>query len=593
MAGAGSRTRKDGSPSARVGSIERLRPKMLGPSMPTMREVRELGRAADAASPRSKAGRDLAARAASARAARTAFMVARRVEREREERIAGLKAEMAKAKAETDNAYWAFTRQARAKPSAITAADAHRRQRELHDEILGLRGVPKDRTGAKLRKTSDDVEKITGAEARAHVEAPKPALGPRAKAAVPAKRPSPVVREKQVVTTPHGRYQSIAHAGDIHLIQMTRMGKPSGDYTLMRPDGRRLIYGFVKQKAAMQLLEAGHTGRTLARANTTLGTSQMTPEQRRATKAIGRYERIQRGRAQAALTSGPMAPVAARPVAPASKTPHAPPVAVNPDRVRHDYEEHKAARVDRLEERAARLHGESEAARSQVKRLADVMQGQPVLIGHHSEKRHRRDLAKMDAGIRKSVELHREAQGLERRAHAAAHNRAISSDDPAALTKLHEKLAGMERQQAHMAATNRVIQSAARKGQNPHDALVALGHSHEVAQRLVQPDFAGRRGFPDYMVKNNGAEIRRTKERIAQLTEHRAAPTRAPEQHGRHTIEEGGNRVKVSFAGKPSEATRDYMKSNGFRWAPSEGVWQRGASEQAWTHARAAAAMEG
>lgn len=83
MAGAGSRTRKDGSPSAKAGSVERLKPRQVGPHMPSMREVRALGQAADAASPRSKAGREMAARAASARAARSAFMAARRIERER------------------------------------------------------------------------------------------------------------------------------------------------------------------------------------------------------------------------------------------------------------------------------------------------------------------------------------------------------------------------------------------------------------------------------------------------------------------------------------------------------------------------------
>ena len=83
MAGAGSRTRKDGSPSAKVGSIERLRPKMLGPGMPSMREVRQLGAAADAGPKRGKLADELAARAASARAARTAFMAARRGEAER------------------------------------------------------------------------------------------------------------------------------------------------------------------------------------------------------------------------------------------------------------------------------------------------------------------------------------------------------------------------------------------------------------------------------------------------------------------------------------------------------------------------------
>jgi hypothetical protein len=34
-------------------------------------------------------------------------------------------------------------------------------------------------------------------------------------------------------------------------------------------------------------------------------------------------------------------------------------------------------------------------------------------------------------------------------------------------------------------------------------------------------------------------------------------------------------RIQLIFPGKPDEATRSLLKSNGFRWAPSESAWQR------------------
>ena len=34
-------------------------------------------------------------------------------------------------------------------------------------------------------------------------------------------------------------------------------------------------------------------------------------------------------------------------------------------------------------------------------------------------------------------------------------------------------------------------------------------------------------------------------------------------------------RIQLYFPGKPNQATRDKLKSSGFRWAPSEGAWQR------------------
>ena len=35
------------------------------------------------------------------------------------------------------------------------------------------------------------------------------------------------------------------------------------------------------------------------------------------------------------------------------------------------------------------------------------------------------------------------------------------------------------------------------------------------------------------------------------------------------------NRVQIIFDGKPDADTRTALKQNGFRWAPSQGAWQR------------------
>lgn len=34
-------------------------------------------------------------------------------------------------------------------------------------------------------------------------------------------------------------------------------------------------------------------------------------------------------------------------------------------------------------------------------------------------------------------------------------------------------------------------------------------------------------------------------------------------------------RIQIVFDGKPDEAIRSTLKANGFRWAPSQGAWQR------------------
>jgi hypothetical protein len=43
------------------------------------------------------------------------------------------------------------------------------------------------------------------------------------------------------------------------------------------------------------------------------------------------------------------------------------------------------------------------------------------------------------------------------------------------------------------------------------------------------------------------------------------------------------NRLQVFFNEKPNETTRAALKANGFRWAPSEGAWQKQLTDNAFT----------
>jgi len=69
---------------------------------------------------------------------------------------------------------------------------------------------------------------------------------------------------------------------------------------------------------------------------------------------------------------------------------------------REDYAERKEARIDRLESRAAKAQSESAASYNTARSIMDhIPTGQPILVGHHSEKRHRRDLDKIDRNMQR------------------------------------------------------------------------------------------------------------------------------------------------------------------------------------------------
>lgn len=92
-------------------------------------------------------------------------------------------------------------------------------------------------------------------------------------------------------------------------------------------------------------------------------------------------------------------------------------------------EEERAARrhardaelVEVHQERAAAARVEGDAHWESGRRIADMIpMGQPILVGHHSERRHRRDLDRIHRSGGRAVAAWDEADNRERRAHSAA-----------------------------------------------------------------------------------------------------------------------------------------------------------------------------
>lgn len=80
-------------------------------------------------------------------------------------------------------------------------------------------------------------------------------------------------------------------------------------------------------------------------------------------------------------------------------------------------DERSQARADRAQERAQAQQSKSTAAYNRSNAaVAGIPMGQPILLGHHSEARHRRDLAKSSAAMNQSVAASQYAKHLEERA---------------------------------------------------------------------------------------------------------------------------------------------------------------------------------
>ncbi len=247
---------------------------------------------------------------------------------------------------------------------------------------------------------------------------------------------------------------------------------------------------------------------------------------------------------------------------------------------REEWEGRKARLVDRLTGHAEKATAEADARFGHAQALADqIPMGQPILIGHHSEKRHRRHIAKIDTNMRKGCEAHDKAQYYERRAAAAEANNAIDGRDPDALDKLRAKIDKAQKFQEAMKAANKIIRK--KPARVATDAKIAelqgMGFTEANARKAFEPDFCGCIGFPAYALQNNSANIRRMQARISELAARDNRPAVDIDAGGGVKIEEDKdeNRLQVFFPGKPSAEVRAYLKARGFRWARSVGAWQR------------------
>lgn len=259
----------------------------------------------------------------------------------------------------------------------------------------------------------------------------------------------------------------------------------------------------------------------------------------------------------------------------------------------NSYEQKQAARKARLERAAATAGASAAALSKRASAIASMIPlGQPILVGHHSERRHRRDAARITGLHTKAHEARTEAADLDRRA-AGVGTAGVSSDDPDAIAKLEVELTKERSAQERDKRLNQILRRHAKAGPDAQvAALVYLAISERMARQLVTPDELGRVGIPDYAIKNRGANIRRIEKRIAELRAKAAAPVREPIVGPGYAIVEDrdANRVQIRFDARPPAATIAVLKSRGFRWAPSENAWQRQASNGAWHAAQSVAA---
>lgn len=268
----------------------------------------------------------------------------------------------------------------------------------------------------------------------------------------------------------------------------------------------------------------------------------------------------------------------------------------------NEYEAKLEARRQRYLELAEKYEREADDAYRLSRELGQqVPLGQPILVDHYSAPRMRAHYKRVQRAADRSLEASRKAEYYRQKA-AAVGRGGISSDDPEAVLKLREKIAKAKEKQKFMKAANRAVRAALKAGvredSDPEDLAVlieavkkATGQeiSESDARKLIAPDFCGRRGFPDYALQNNRANIKRMEQRLAELEAMSEREDEEKDLGGGVTYKEKDNRVQFVFPGKPDAETRAILKRYAFKWSPTRGAWVRKAKANGLLAAKAVA----
>jgi len=247
------------------------------------------------------------------------------------------------------------------------------------------------------------------------------------------------------------------------------------------------------------------------------------------------------------------------------------------------YKERQEAKQERYNYLSQKAEREAEQRRATSNIISSfIPMGQPILCGHHSEGRHRRDIERIQNNFSKSIELQEKAEYYKNKAENVLNDKSIRQDDPEAVKKLKEKIKMLEENnkktkelnaklRSYKSYSNALIKVKSLDDNNPEkkDLLKMLEQARFYANPPERINVYYLATVP------NTAEIKRLNERIKEI-ENRGDIKEEEETINDITlkINKELNRVQIIFNSIPTEEIRAKLKHNGFRWSPFNKAWQ-------------------
>jgi hypothetical protein len=239
----------------------------------------------------------------------------------------------------------------------------------------------------------------------------------------------------------------------------------------------------------------------------------------------------------------------------------------------------------------AKKHAQKSNERCEVsRRMSDqIPMGQPILIGHHSERSHRAHLKRIDGHMSKAIEHDKTAKYYEQKADNILNNKNIYLEDPEAEGKIEEKLARLKALQQAYKNFNKDWRSHGLEKalENYPGNKERIKGTIDIFCRRFNPvtnreELVDHKGLPSYMLVNLNAKIKRYERKLNTSIEVKKAQDKGDlynDDFCRAVIEEG--RINVYFQGIPCQESRTILKKYpiSLKWSPSRACWTRTMSE--------------
>lgn len=151
------------------------------------------------------------------------------------------------------------------------------------------------------------------------------------------------------------------------------------------------------------------------------------------------------------------------------------------------YQERRKRRAAPREEWARSSGGNAKASREGAKKLADsIPLGEPVLVGHHSEKRARKDRARIRRGFTKTAEHETVATKHRQAAHTIRTqlDQSVYDDDHDACQRLRGRIARREAQRERIKKVNTLGRKCA-KAEGFKRVFVAYADTRDPERRVA------------------------------------------------------------------------------------------------------------